>query len=48
MHQLLLEKHRIVTRMIPENGVNCNRISTHMSNTSAEVQRLVQVIKSVA
>jgi selenocysteine lyase/cysteine desulfurase len=48
LHKLLLEKHRIVTRMVPENGVNCNRISTHIYNTPAEVQRVADVIKSVA
>jgi selenocysteine lyase/cysteine desulfurase len=44
----LREKHRIITRMVPENGVNCNRISTHIYNNEAEVRRLADAIAAVA
>jgi selenocysteine lyase/cysteine desulfurase len=48
LQPFLLEKHRIVTRMVPENGVNCNRISTHIYNSEDEVRRVAEVIASVA
>lgn len=44
----LVEKHKIITRMVPENGVNCNRISTHIYNSVEEVNKAVDAIKSVA
>ncbi len=48
LQQMLLEKHKIVTRMVPENGVNCNRISTHIYNNHDEVARVAEAIKAVA
>ncbi len=48
LQQVLLEKHRIITRMVPENGVNCNRISTHIYNSFAEVDRLVGILTEIA
>ncbi len=48
LQPMLLEKHKMITRMVPENGVNCNRISTHIYNNFDEVNRLVEAIKSVA
>jgi selenocysteine lyase/cysteine desulfurase len=45
---LLREKYGIVTRMVPENGVNCNRVSTHIYNSPDDVQRLAAAIRSVA
>jgi selenocysteine lyase/cysteine desulfurase len=48
LQSYLLEQHRIVTRMVPENGVNCNRVSTHIYNAEAEVHRLTEAIKKVA
>ncbi len=48
LHQVLLEKHRIVTRMVPENGVNCNRISTHIYNSESEVRRVADAIAAIA
>jgi selenocysteine lyase/cysteine desulfurase len=48
LQRLLLEKHRIITRMVPENGVNCNRVSTHIYNTVGDVDRLLEVVDSVA
>jgi len=44
----LREKHRIITRMVPENGVNCTRVSTHIYNSEAEVHRLVDAIAAIA
>jgi selenocysteine lyase/cysteine desulfurase len=44
----LLDKHKIITRMVPENGVNCNRISTHIYNNYGEVDKVVEAINSVA
>lgn len=48
LQPLLLEKFRIATRMVPENGVNCNRVSTHIYNNAAEVYRLMDAIRTVA
>lgn len=48
LQQYLIEKHKIITRMVPEDGVNCNRISTHIYNNFDEVDRLVDAIKSAA
>ncbi len=48
LQPLLLEKHKIITRMVPENGVNCNRISTHIYNNYDEVNKVVEAIRSVA
>jgi cysteine desulfurase / selenocysteine lyase len=48
LQPFLLEKHKIVTRMVPENGVNCNRISTHIYNSADDVARVVEAIRSVA
>lgn len=48
LQQLLLEKHKIITRMVPENGINCNRISTHIYNNFDEVDRAVEAIAAAA
>lgn len=48
LQPMLIEKHQIITRMVPENGVNCNRVSTHVYNTPAEVDRLLGILRSVA
>jgi selenocysteine lyase/cysteine desulfurase len=48
LQQTLLEKHKIITRAVPENALNCNRISTHIYNNFMEVQRVVAAIKSIA
>jgi selenocysteine lyase/cysteine desulfurase len=48
LHSLLWEKHRIMTRAVPENGVNCNRVATHIYNSFDDVRRLVGVVSSVA
>jgi selenocysteine lyase/cysteine desulfurase len=48
LHAYLREQHRIITRMVPENGVNCVRVSTHIYNSEAEVGRLVDAIAAIA
>jgi len=48
LHAHLLQNKGIVTRMVPENGVNCNRISTHVYNSPAEVDRVLDAIREVA
>lgn len=48
LHKQLLEDHRIITRAVPENGINCNRISTHIYNTSEEVDRCADAIIAAA
>jgi selenocysteine lyase/cysteine desulfurase len=47
LQKTLLEKHRIITRMVPENGLNCNRISTHIYNSIAEVDRFLEALNSL-
>lgn len=44
----LLEKKKIITRMVPENGINCNRVSTHIYNSPAEVDRVLEAIRELA
>jgi selenocysteine lyase/cysteine desulfurase len=44
LYKALLEKHRIVTRQVPENGINCNRISTHIYNAPDEVDRFLAAL----
>jgi selenocysteine lyase/cysteine desulfurase len=48
LQKMLMEEHHIITRMVPENGINCNRVSTHVYNTPAEVDRLLGILRSVA
>lgn len=48
LYTTLLEKHKIITRMVPENGVNANRISTHIYNSPAEVDRVAGIITDLA
>lgn len=45
LQQYLIEKHKIITRMVPEDGINCNRISTHIYNGLEEVDKVVEAIK---
>jgi selenocysteine lyase/cysteine desulfurase len=40
----LLEQHHIITRQVPENGINCNRISTHVYNSFEEVDRFLSIL----
>ena len=48
LYTTLLQQHNIVTRMVPENGVNANRISTHIYNSPEEVDRLAGIITRLA
>jgi selenocysteine lyase/cysteine desulfurase len=48
LQPLLLEKYRMVTRAVPENGVNCNRVSTHIYNSPEEVSRFLEAINALA
>jgi selenocysteine lyase/cysteine desulfurase len=45
LQQVLLEEHKIITRMVPENGINCNRISTHIYNSVDEVERFLEALR---
>lgn len=47
LYQRLLEKHHIITRKVPENGVNCNRISTHIYNSFDEVDKVADAITRI-
>jgi selenocysteine lyase/cysteine desulfurase len=47
LHRQLLEKYHIVTRAVPENGVNCNRISTHIYSSFDEVDRVADAITEI-
>ncbi len=38
------EKH-IIIRSVPENGINCVRVSTHIYNSHEEIDRLVELVK---
>lgn len=48
LYTFLREERKIITRMVPENGMNCNRISTHIYNSQAEVDRLVDAVREKA
>jgi selenocysteine lyase/cysteine desulfurase len=45
LYTTLLEKHKIITRQVPENGINCNRISTHIYNSFGEVDRFLEAVR---
>jgi selenocysteine lyase/cysteine desulfurase len=47
LYRTLREKYGIVTRMVPENGVDCNRISTHIYNSPSDVDRLVEAVAAI-
>jgi cysteine desulfurase / selenocysteine lyase len=38
-------EQKIRIRMVPENGLNCLRVSTHIYNTTAEIDALVELVK---
>jgi selenocysteine lyase/cysteine desulfurase len=48
LHAFLRDERKIITRQVPENGVNCNRVSTHIYNSVAEVDRLVDAVREKA
>jgi L-cysteine/cystine lyase len=47
LYKTLIEKHKIITRMVPENGLNCNRVSTHVYNNFEEVNRFAEIMQSI-
>lgn len=38
---------KIRIRMVPENGINCLRVSTHIYNSKADVDRFIEEVKKV-
>jgi len=38
-------ENKMRIRMVPENGINCLRVSTHIYNSTADVDRLMDLIK---
>jgi selenocysteine lyase/cysteine desulfurase len=42
----LLEKHRVVVKVVPGNWFNGHRISTHLFNTEQDVDTLVRALKA--
>ncbi len=38
-------ENKIRIRMVPENGINCLRVSTHIYNNTGEVDKLIDLIK---
>lgn len=42
-----LREKGIITRMVPENGVNCNRVSTHIYNSTDDVDRFVSAVRAL-
>lgn len=43
----LRERHGIITRVVPENGLNSNRISTHIYNSPEEVDKVLDAIREI-
>jgi len=48
VYSILHEEHKVITRMVPENGVNGNRISTHIYNSTEEVDRVAAILRGIA
>ena len=47
LHKALLEQHHIITRPVAENGINCNRISTHIYNSFTDVDRFLTTLENL-
>ena len=47
LYTVLREEYGIITRMVPENGVDCNRISTHIYNSPSDVDRLIEALVAI-
>jgi selenocysteine lyase/cysteine desulfurase len=41
-------ENKVRIRAVPENGINCLRVSTHIYNNTAEVDKLIDLIKKSA
>ena len=46
--QKTCNKQKIIIRGVPENSINCLRVSTHIYNSKEEIDRFVEVIRSCA
>jgi selenocysteine lyase/cysteine desulfurase len=44
-YRRLMERHRIVVKVVPGNWLNGNRISTHLFNTEGDVDVLIEALK---
>ncbi len=42
----LLDRHKVVVKMVPKNWFNGNRISTHLFNSERDVDRLVAALRA--
>jgi L-cysteine/cystine lyase len=47
LYRILREEYGMITRSVPENGVNCNRISTHIYNSPSDVDRLIEALAAI-
>jgi selenocysteine lyase/cysteine desulfurase len=45
MYETLMQKYKVVVKVVPRNWLNGNRISTHLFNTDADVDALVGALK---
>ena len=45
LYQRLADRHKVIVKVVPGNFFNGNRISTHLFNTEADVDRLVEALK---
>ena len=45
LHTRLREKHSVQLKVVPKNWLNGNRVSTHLFNTTADVDALVAALK---
>jgi selenocysteine lyase/cysteine desulfurase len=45
LHNRLLNAHRVVVKVVPDNWFNGQRISTHLFNTDEDVDRLVTALR---
>ncbi|MES2891444.1 MAG: aminotransferase class V-fold PLP-dependent enzyme [Bacteroidota bacterium] len=41
-------KEKLIIRAVPENGVDCVRVSTHIFNNKEEIDQLINIIKTLA
>ena len=46
LHNRLLEKHKVVVKVVPEKWFNGQRISTHLFNSERDVEALVKGLKA--
>ena len=46
LYRRLLDKHKVVVKIVPRQWLNGNRISTHLFNTESDVDALVAALKA--